>query len=131
MSLSCGGNDSARVKSSVRLIIVAVAAVALMAGMFVGLRPLSASLTQISPEVRVLTVPCGIGYLPGVPDPADPVPLKSDPGVSLPHKVYAEHCSLVTSYQPWLAWILTAIGLGGMAMLFAGRRDRPGVWPGA
>ena len=118
-------------KSSVRLIIVAVAAVALVAGMFVGLRPLTASLTQISPEVRVLTVPCGIGYLPGVPDPADPVPLKSDPGISLPHKVYAEHCSLVTSYQPWLAWILTAFGLGGMAMLFAGRRDRPGVWPGA
>ncbi len=118
-------------KSSVRLIVVAVAAVALLAGMFIGLRPLSASLTQISPDVRVLTVPCGIGYLPGVPDPADPVPLKSDPGVFLPHKTYAEHCSLVTGWQPWVAWILTAIGLGGMAVLFAGRRDRPGVWPGA
>jgi hypothetical protein len=126
-----GGNDSAGVKSSVRLIVVAVAAVALMAGMFIGLRPLSASLTQISPDVRVLTVSCGIGYLPGVPDPADPVPLKSDPGVFLPHKTYAEHCALVTSWQPWVAWLLTAIGLGGMAVLFAGRKDRPGVWPGA
>jgi hypothetical protein len=75
-------------------------------------------------------VSCGIGYLAGVPDPADPVPLKNYPGVSLPHKVYAEHCAQVTSYQPWLAWILTALGLGGMALLFTGRSQRPGVWPG-
>lgn len=111
--------------------MIALAGVALVAGMFFGLQPLTASLTQITPDVRVLNVPCGIGYLPGAPDSADPVPLRGDPGVALPHKVYADHCSEVTGWHPWVAWILTAIGLGGIALIFAQRTPIGSVLAGS
>lgn len=111
--------DSGGVKSSVRLAVIALAGVVLIAGMFFGLQPIKASLTQITPDVRVLTVPCGVGYLPGVPDSSDPVLLKDHPGVALPQQVYADHCSEVSGWHPWVAWILTALGLGGIALIFA------------
>ena len=111
--------------------MIALAGVAVVAGMFVGVQPLTASLTQITPDVRVLTVPCGIGYLPGVHDSADPVPLKNDPGVALPHKVYADHCAEVTTWHPWVAWILTALGLGGLALIFVQRTPTGSVLAGS
>ncbi len=118
------------VKSSFQLAVIATAAVLLVVGMFFGLHPISTVVTQVNPELRDLTVPCGIGYLPGVPGTTDPVRLRDNRDVLLPRAAYAEHCALATSWQPYVAWSLTGVGLLGLAMLFVGRRDRVGVWPG-
>jgi hypothetical protein len=117
------------VKSSVQLVVVALGAVVLVIGAFFGLRPITAEVTQVSPEIRTLQLSCGIGYLPGVPATGDPVELPGEPGTFLPRANYAEHCDLAISYQPYLAWALTVLGLLGLALLYFGRRNRVGVWP--
>jgi hypothetical protein len=122
-------DDSARVKSSVQLVAVAVCAVVLIVGAFFGLRPISTDVTVVSPELATLTVPCGIGYLPGVPGTGDPVAVKADSSVLLPRAAYQQHCDLVTGWQPYVAWALTGVSLLGLALLFVGRRNRVGVWP--
>jgi len=117
------------VKSSVQLVVVALGAVVLVAGAFFGLRPISTEVTQVSPEIRTLQLSCGIGYLPGVPSNGDPVQIPSEPGTLLPRATYADRCGMATSYQPYLAWGLTVLGLLGLALLYFGRRNRVGVWP--
>lgn len=109
--------------------VVAVGAAILIVGAVIGLRPINTAITVVSPEIMDVTVSCGIGYLPGIPIAEDPVPVKSAPGVLLPRAAYADHCDLVTSWQPFVAWGLTGVGLLGLALLFVGRRDRVGVWP--
>ncbi len=110
--------------------VVAVAGLILVVGMFVGVRPISTTLTVLSPEVRELTAPCGIGFLPGVPGRAAADTAQLPTGELVPRRTYAEFCDIAAGWSPYLSWGLTAIGIVGLALVFAGRRRRVGVWPG-
>jgi hypothetical protein len=125
------GDHSSPVKRSL-LAVVGVAVVLLLGGLVCGLRPISAPITLVSPELREVSVTCGIGYLPGVPSgpgtegPGDTVRLASDPSVALPRAAYAEHCAEATGVWPYAAWGLTGLGVVGLSVLFAGRGSRVG-----
>lgn len=119
--------DSAGVTSWVRLALVVVGGLVLAAGVVVGLRPISADITLVNPRIVELAVPCGIGYIPGLPGAQDPVPLRDEPGVAVPRAAYDQHCDMAVSWQPFAAWALTTVGLLGLALLFATRRNRVGV----
>lgn len=111
-------------KASVRFALVALGALVLIAGTFVGLRPITADITVVSPQIIEVAAPCGIGYIPGIPGSQDPVPLRGAPGVAVARGAYDQHCDLAVSWQPFVAWGLTTLGLLGLALLFAGRRNR-------
>lgn len=113
--------------ASVRFALVGLWALVLIAGAFVGLRPIAADITVVNPRVIELAAPCGIGYIPGIPGRQDPVPLRAAPGVAVPRAAYDQHCDLAISWQPFAAWGLTTVGLLGLALLFAGRRNRVGA----
>jgi hypothetical protein len=115
------------VKASVRFALVALGALVLIAGTFVGLRPITADITVVNPRIIEVAAPCGIGYIPGIPGAADPVPLRTEPGVAVPRAAYDQHCDLAISWQPFAAWGLTTVGLLGLALLFASRRTRARV----
>ncbi len=120
-------DDSAGVKILPRIAVTALSIVALAFGLYLGLRPVTAPLTQVSPVVRELTVTCGIGFLPTVPPAGagDLVTLPSEPGVALPRATYAEHCAGATSWRPYVAWGLTGLGIAGLAVILAARRVPP------
>jgi len=99
---------------------VMLSVVLLVAGLLFGLRPISAQLTQISPVVKQLTVPCGVGFLPGAPAASgDMIALDAEPGVVLPKRILAEHCDQAAGWWPYAAWALTGLGIAGLAVLFA------------
>jgi hypothetical protein len=118
------------VKPFVRIVVVAVAGLILVAGMFLGARPITTTLTVLSPEVREVTAPCGIGFLPGVPDRGAGDAAALPTGALVPRRTYAEFCDIAAGWSPYLSWGLTAIGIVGLALIVAGRRHRVGVWPG-
>lgn len=119
--------------------MIVLSAVVLVGGVVLGLLPVHTTLTQVAPELRLLTVSCGDGYLGGSPTarPGDLVELPVDGGVLLPRSAYTAHCDeAVGGWRRPLAWALTAVGALGLAagvvngrtfgsgMPRASRRDR-------
>jgi hypothetical protein len=107
-----------------RVAVIAVSALALLAGVLLGLFPIQASMTQISPELRRLSVSCGNGYLGTTPAtyPGDVVELPGEPGVFLPRASYDTHCDEAVGWRRYAAWGLTALGALGLAVTVAGAR---------
>lgn len=110
-----------------RVAVISVSALALLAGVFLGLAPVRATLTQISPELRLLHVTCGNGYLRVTPPerPDALVELPGEPGVFVPRATYDEHCAIAAGWRRYPAWGLTALGALGLALTFAAGRSTP------
>jgi hypothetical protein len=118
-----GTRDSAVMKLS-RVAVIALSVLALVAGAWLGLMPIKASMTQISPELRILSVSCGNGYL-GAGLPVHPGNLVEIPGahpVYLPKADYDTHCGDAVGWRRYAAWALTGLGALGLAMTLAAGR---------
>jgi hypothetical protein len=102
-------------------VIIAVSVLLLGAGVVLGFLPVRATLTQIVPELRLVTVSCGNGYLQATPpvQPGDLVALPGEAGVYLPRTTYAEHCGEAAGWRRYAAWGLTALGALGLAITFS------------
>jgi hypothetical protein len=118
-----GCGDSSDMRFS-RIAVIGVSALALLAGVLLGLFPIQASIIQISPVVRELSVSCGNGYLATTPPvhPGDLVELPGEPGVYLPRASYQTHCGEAVGWRRYGAWGLTALGALGLAVTFAAAR---------
>lgn len=118
-----GCSDSSGMRFS-RVAVIAVSALALLAGVLLGLFPIQASMIQISPVLRELSVACGNGYLATTPPvhPGDLVELPGEPGVYLPQASYQTHCGEAVGWRRYGAWSLTALGALGLAVTFAAAR---------
>lgn len=110
---------------TVQFAVVVLGALFLIGGVFLGLSPLKAQVATVTPGGQV-EAPCGFHYLPAVPAlaGADPVPLPTDRKVQIDRAEYTARCDEVTSWQPYLAWALTAVGLLGFVVLIIARRQR-------
>lgn len=107
-----------------RVAVIAVSVLALLAGGWLGLLPIKATMTQISPVLRQMSVSCGNGYL-GSSLPVHPGGLVEIPGehaVYLPKAAYDTHCGEAVGPRRYAAWGLTALGVLGLAMTFAAAR---------
>lgn len=104
--------------------LIVGAAIVLAAGLVIGLIPVSTALTEISPQLRLVTISCGDGYLPARPPagPGDLVELPAQPPVLLPGASYAEHCALAVGWRRYVSWILTVLGALGLAVCLARAR---------
>ena len=98
----------------------------LTGGMLLGLSQIHAQVTTVGPPPAQVQASCGIYFVPGVPalSDADPVPLPTDRKVLVPRAVYAEQCDRVTSWQPYVSWGVTGLGLLGLVVIFVARRQR-------
>jgi hypothetical protein len=116
-----------------RFTVVAVSVLLLGAGVVLGFLPVSATLTQIAPELRLVTVSCGNGYLQATPptQPGDLVALPGESGVYLPRSTYVEHCGDAAGWRRYAAWALTALGALGLAITFSAVRTPAGPEPAA
>jgi hypothetical protein len=111
------------------MVLIVGSAIVLAAGLVIGLLPVSATLTEISPQLRLVTASCGDGYLPASPPvrPGDLVEQPAEPPVLLPRTSYAEHCTLAVGWRRYVSWILTVLGALGLAVCLADtRRSRLG-----
>jgi len=111
-----------------RVAVIAVSVLLLVVGVVLGFLPVRATLTQIEPELRLLTVSCGNGYLQAAPpvQPGDLVGLPDEPGVLLPRASYAAHCAGSAGWKRYAAWGLTALGALGLAITYSGARTPSG-----
>jgi hypothetical protein len=111
-----------------RIAVIAISAVLLVVGVVLGFVPVKATLTEIAPELRLITVPCGNVYLRNIPptQPGDLVALPGESGVYLPRASYVEHCSESVGWRRYAAWGLTALGALGLAITFAAARTPVG-----
>jgi hypothetical protein len=116
--------DSAVMKLS-RVAVIALSVLALLAGAWLGLMPIKASMTQISPDLRILSVSCGNGYLgAGLPvHPGDLVEIPEAHPVYLPKADYDTHCGDAVGWRRYAAWALTGLGALGLAMTLAAGRS--------
>jgi hypothetical protein len=107
--------------SARRFLVIATSALMLGAGVVLGFLPVTATLTQITPHPRLVTVSCGNGYLRAIPpaQPGDLVALPGETGVYLPRGTYAAHCGQAAGWKPYAAWGLTALGALGLAIAFS------------
>jgi hypothetical protein len=107
-----------------RVAVIALSVLALVAGAWLGLMPVKASMTQISPELRILSVSCGNGYLgAGLPvHPGDLVEIPGEHPVYLPKADYDTHCGDAVGWRRYAAWALTGLGALGLAMTLAAGR---------
>jgi hypothetical protein len=114
-----------------RFTVVAVSVLLLGAGVVLGFLPVRATLTQIAPELRLVTVSCGNGYLQATPptQPGDLVALPGESGVYLPRGTYVEHCGEAAGWRRYAAWALTALGALGLAITFSAARTPVGPEP--
>lgn len=114
-------------KVSRRVITIAVSALVLVAGVVMGLLPVTASITQVKPQLRLLTAECGNGFLLTTPPvlPGDLVALPSERDVFLPKQTYADHCSDAVGVRRYASWGLTALGVLGLAVTLAGGSSAP------
>jgi hypothetical protein len=114
-----------------RFTVVAVSVLLLGAGVVLGFLPVRATLTQIAPELRLVTVSCGNGYLQATPptQPGDLVALPGESGVYLPRSTYVEHCGEAAGWRRYAAWALTALGALGLAITFSAARPPAGPEP--
>jgi hypothetical protein len=100
---------------------MAVGAIVLVAGVWLGLTPVKASITQIKPELRLLSVSCGNGYLGVVPpvQHGNLVELPDEAGVFLPQATFDEHCSSAVGWRKYASWGLTGLGVLALAIAIA------------
>ena len=114
-----------------RIAVIAVSAVLLVVGVVLGFTPIKATMTEIEPQLRLLTVSCGNGFLQASPplQPGDLVALPQDPVVYLPRADYATHCGEAAGWKRYAAWGLTALGALGLAIAFSASRtpSAPGL----
>jgi hypothetical protein len=114
-----------------RIAVIAVSAVLLVVGVVLGFTPVKATMTEIEPDLRLLTVSCGNGFLQASPplQPGDLVALPQDPVVYLPRADYATHCADAAGWKRYAAWGLTALGALGLAITFSASRtpSAPGL----
>jgi hypothetical protein len=105
-------------KLSRRVFTIAVSALLLVAGVVIGLLPITATMTQVKPELRLLSVSCGNGFLLTTPSVqrGDLVALPGEEDVFLPRDSYAAHCSDAAGWRRYAAWGLTGIGVLGLAL---------------
>jgi len=111
-----------------RVAVIAVSVLLLVVGVVLGFMPVNATLTEIAPHMRLITVPCGNVYLRNIPptQPGDLVALPGESGVYLPRASYVEHCSESVGWRRYAAWGLTAIGALGLAITFSAARTPVG-----
>ncbi|WP_028934225.1 hypothetical protein [Pseudonocardia spinosispora] len=104
-----------------------MSALVLVAGVVMGLLPVTASITQVKPQLRLLTAECGNGFLLTTPPvlPGDLVALPSERDVFLPRQTYADHCSDAVGVRRYASWGLTALGVLGLAVTLAGGSSAP------
>ena len=116
-------------KLSRGVLIIAVSAVVLVVGVVLGLLPVKASLTQVRPQLRLLTVSCGNGYLQVTPpvQAGDLVALPDERGVFLPKQSFTAHCSEAVGWRRLAAWGLTGLGVLGLAVAFASASGSSGA----
>ncbi|HEX4252707.1 MAG TPA: hypothetical protein VH008_32895 [Pseudonocardia sp.] len=114
-----------------RIAVIAVSAVLLVVGVVLGFIPVKATMTEIEPELRLLTVSCGNGFLQASPplQAGDLVALPQNPVVYLPRADYATHCAEAAGWKRYAAWGLTAVGALGLAITFSAARtpSAPGL----
>jgi len=105
-------------------VLIVGSAIVLAAGLVIGFVPVSTTLTEISPQLRLVPVSCGNGYLPASPSarPGDVVELPAQPPVLLPRTSYAQHCALAVGWRRFASWILTVLGALGLAVCLASAR---------
>jgi hypothetical protein len=98
-----------------------LATVVLVAGVVLGLLPVKATIVQLEPALRQLTVGCGNGYLTTTPpvQPGNLVELPGEPGVFLPRDNYASQCASAVGWHRYASWGLTALGVLGLAVALA------------
>lgn len=115
-------------KRPLRVTTMVVAAVALLAGVVIGFMPVKASITQLQPQLRLLSVACGNGYLQTTPPvlQGNLVQLSDEPGVYLPRDSYAQQCTNAVGWRRYGAWALTVVGVLGLAFTVAGANSRSG-----
>jgi hypothetical protein len=108
-------------KRSRGVVTMAAAAVVLLAGVVLGLMPVTAQITQLQPELRLLSAACGNGYLQTTPQvrAGNLVELPDEPGVYLPKDSYAQQCSSTVGWRKYAAWGLTVLGVLALAFTFA------------
>jgi hypothetical protein len=111
-----------------RIAVITISGLLLVAGVVLGFLPVKATLTEIAPELRLITVPCGNVYLRNIPptQPGDLVALPGEQGVYLPRASYVEHCSEAVGWRRYAAWGLTALGALGLAITFSAARTPVG-----
>ena len=120
-------------KRSLGVVTMVVAAVVLVTGIVIGLMPVKASITQLQPELRLLSVSCGNGYLQ-IPPPVvqgNLVQLPDEPGVYLTKDTFSQQCSSAVGWRKYAAWGLTAIGVLGLAIALSSANSRSGSQPSA
>jgi hypothetical protein len=114
-----------------RIAVIAVSAVLLVVGVVLGFTPVKATMTEIEPDLRLLTVSCGNGFLQASPplQAGDLVALPQNPVVYLPRADYATHCAEAAGWKRYAAWGLTALGALGLAITFSASRtpNAPGL----
>lgn len=110
----------------VQFVAVILAAIGLTAGVFVGLSQIYTQVTTVVPPNTQVRASCGIYYAPGVPAlrNTDPVPLPTNSKVLVPRAPYTEKCARATSWQPYVAWAITGLGLLGFTVIWVVRRHR-------
>jgi hypothetical protein len=116
------GTIVGRMKLSLGVVTMVVAALVLVAGVVLGLLPVKASITQLQPQLRLLSVGCGNGYLQTTPPVlrGNLVELPDEPRVYLPKDRYAQQCANAVGWRKYGAWGLTALGVLGLAITLAG-----------
>ncbi|HZZ47813.1 MAG TPA: hypothetical protein VFE65_13085 [Pseudonocardia sp.] len=108
-------------RSLAKVLTMAVGAIVLVAGVWLGLTPIKASITQIKPELRLLSVSCGNGYLGVVPpvQHGNLVELPDEAGVYLPQATFDQHCSSAVGWRKYASWGLTGLGVLALAIAIA------------
>ncbi|HEY9414578.1 MAG TPA: thioredoxin domain-containing protein [Pseudonocardia sp.] len=110
----------------VQFTVVILAAIGITGGVFLGLSQIVTQVTTVGPSASHVQASCGLYYMPAIPSlsNADPVPLLTNPKILLPRAEYTEQCDRATSWQPYVAWALTGVGLVGLVVIFVARRQR-------
>lgn len=116
-----------------RIALILVSFVALGVGVWLGLTPIRAQMTAISPDLRRLDVSCGNGYLGESPrvQAGDAIEPPGEPGVLVRVSDYRAYCDPAVGQRRLGSWALTALGALGLAITLAGAGQRGPVEPPA
>lgn len=120
-------DHSGRVRNPlIQFAVVVLGALVLISAVFLGMTPIRAQVTTVTPPGGQVQASCGFHYLPAVPalPDMDPVPLPTDRKVLVGRAEYTARCDEATTWQPYAAWGLTVLGLLGFVVLVIARRQR-------
>lgn len=114
-----------------RIALILVSFAALGVGVWLGLTPIRAQMTAISPDLRRLDVSCGNGYLGESPRvlPGDAIEPPGERGVLVRVSDYRAYCDPAVGQRRLGSWALTALGALGLAITLAGAGQRGPVEP--